>query len=59
MMPRVLSINVGRSREIEWHGEMVKTSIFKEPITGRVLVRTLNIDGDEQSDLTVHGGARE
>jgi MOSC domain-containing protein YiiM len=53
---RVLSINVGLPREIEWRGETVLTSIFKEPITGRVRVARLNLDGDRQSDLTVHGG---
>jgi MOSC domain-containing protein YiiM len=54
---RVLSVNVGRPREIEWHGELVLTSIFKDPVSGPVRVRTLNLDGDQQSDLTVHGGA--
>ena len=57
--PRLLSINVGMPREIEWAGERVLTSIFKNPIPGPVAVRTLNIDGDRQSDLTVHGGARK
>ena len=54
---RILSINVGRPREIESRGKMVRTSIFKEPVAGPVWARTLNLDGDEQSDLTVHGGA--
>ena len=54
---RVISVNVGRPREVEWHGRTVRTSIWKEPVAGRLRVARLNIDGDEQSDLTVHGGA--
>ncbi len=54
---QLLSINVGQPRDIESRGEVVRTSIFKEPVFGRVRVRRLNIDGDQQSDLTVHGGA--
>ncbi len=53
---RVLSVNVGLPREIEWRGKTVRTSIFKEPVSERVRVTTLNLDGDEQSDLSVHGG---
>jgi MOSC domain-containing protein YiiM len=41
---------------VEWRGDIVTTSIFKEPVTGRVRVNRLNIVGDEQSDLSVHGG---
>ena len=44
-------------REVKWHGRMVTTGIFKEPIEGRVALRKLNLDGDRQADLTVHGGA--
>ncbi|MEA2325569.1 MAG: hypothetical protein QOE68_528 [Thermoanaerobaculia bacterium] len=53
---KVISINVGLTREVEWRGQIVETSIFKEPVTGRVRVDRLNIEGDRQSDLTVHGG---
>jgi MOSC domain-containing protein YiiM len=53
---KLLSVNVGLPREIEWKGGIVRTSIFKQPITGRVRVAALNIEGDKQSDLTVHGG---
>jgi len=53
---KLLSVSVGLPREIESHGELVRTSIFKSPIAGPVRVRTLNLDGDEQSDLSVHGG---
>jgi len=41
---------------VDWHGSTVTTSIFKDPVSGRVPLRTLNLDGDKQSDLTVHGG---
>lgn len=54
---RIVSINVGLPREIQWRGKTVTTSIFKAPVSGRVLVKRLNVDGDRQSDLTVHGGA--
>ncbi|MFN2455255.1 MAG: MOSC domain-containing protein [Pyrinomonadaceae bacterium] len=53
---RLASLNVGRPRLARWHGQMVSTGIFKEPITERVMLRRLNLDGDRQADLTVHGG---
>jgi MOSC domain-containing protein YiiM len=53
---KLLSLNVGLPREIEWHGKLVRTSIFKSPASGSVRVATLNLEGDEQSDLSVHGG---
>ena len=53
---KVLSVNVGLPREVTWQGKRVTTGIFKEPIQGRVMMRTLNLDGDQQADLTVHGG---
>lgn len=56
MSMTVISVNVGRPRELTWQGRAVTTSIFKAPVEGRVAVRRLNLDGDEQSDLTVHGG---
>jgi MOSC domain-containing protein YiiM len=55
-MMKLLSVNVGLPREIEWNGKMVRTSIFKAPVKGRVKVAKLNLDGDQQSDLAVHGG---
>jgi MOSC domain-containing protein YiiM len=54
--PSVLSVNVGGPREIQWRRKTVTTSIFKAPVSGRVRVDRLNLDGDQQSDLTVHGG---
>ena len=53
---RLVSVQVGLPREVEWRGRRVLTSIWKEPVAGRVAVRTLNLEGDRQSDLTVHGG---
>ena len=53
---RLISVNVGRPRDVQWQGEVVCTSIFKAPVAGRVRVGRLNVEGDEQSDLTVHGG---
>jgi MOSC domain-containing protein YiiM len=53
---KILSISVGRPREVDWRGKAVQTSIFKVPVSGRVRVARLNIQGDEQSDLSVHGG---
>jgi MOSC domain-containing protein YiiM len=53
---RIISVNVGRPRLVMWRGEPVSTGIFKEPFGGRVALRTLNLDGDRQADLTVHGG---
>ena len=53
---RIVSVNVGLPREIEWRGRTVRTSIFKEPVSGTVRVTKLNLEGDQQSDLSVHGG---
>jgi MOSC domain-containing protein YiiM len=53
---RVVSLNIGLPREVEWHGQSVTTGIFKEPVGGRVALRKLNLDGDRQADLSVHGG---
>jgi MOSC domain-containing protein YiiM len=52
----VVSVNVGLPREVEWKGRKVLTGIFKSPVDARVPVRRLNIDGDRQADLSVHGG---
>ena len=58
-MMKVVSVNVGLPREVQWHGHTVTTGIFKEPVMGRVTVRRLNLDGDQQADLTVHGGEQK
>ena len=53
---KIISINVGRPRLVEWNDQIVSTGIYKTPVDGRVMLRTLNLDGDRQADLTVHGG---
>ncbi|BAC89224.1 MOSC domain-containing protein [Gloeobacter violaceus] len=53
---QVISVNVGLPRQVEWRGRQVLTGIFKAPVAGRVAVRPLNLDGDGQADLSVHGG---
>jgi MOSC domain-containing protein YiiM len=53
---KLVSVNTGMPQEVSWHGRMVTTGIFKEPVAGRVALRKLNLDGDRQADLTVHGG---
>ena len=54
--PRVVSLNVGLPRLTVYKGQTIHTGIFKQPVTGPVSLRTLNLDGDRQADLSVHGG---
>ncbi len=56
---KILSVNVGLPREVTWQGKVVTTGIFKEPVNTPVMMRTLNLDGDQQADLTVHGGVNK
>src|SRR5712692_1232402 len=54
---RVLSVNVGTPNEISRsRGTTTLSAIFKKPVQGRVIVRRLNLEGDRQADMTVHGG---
>ena len=53
---KLVSLNTGLPREVVWRGINVTTGIFKQPVEGRVALRKLNLDGDRQADLTVHGG---
>lgn len=53
---KLVSVNIGLPREVTWHGRNVTTGIFKQPVQGRVALRKLNLDGDRQADLSVHGG---
>lgn len=53
---KLVSVNCGLPRQVMWRGQNVTTSIYKEPVEGRIVLRSLNLDGDRQSDLTVHGG---
>lgn len=56
---QLISINVGQPRTVAWQSRAVTTSIFKAPIAGPVAVGALNLGGDQQSDLSVHGGVRK
>ncbi len=53
---QLTSVNVGLPREVSWKGKTVSTGIFKEPVANVVKLRSLNLDGDRQADLSVHGG---
>jgi MOSC domain-containing protein YiiM len=53
---RIVSVNVSRPRLVVWNGQTVSTGIYKVPVKSRIMLRTLNLDGDRQADLTVHGG---
>ena len=53
---KIISVNVGLPRLVLHNGEPVSTGIFKEPVAHRIMMRTLNLDGDRQADLSVHGG---
>jgi ferredoxin-NADP reductase/MOSC domain-containing protein YiiM len=55
-MSRLLSVNVGLPRDVAWNGKTVRTAVWKSPVTGRRMVRKLDIDGDAQGDLVGHGG---
>jgi MOSC domain-containing protein YiiM len=53
---KLVAIHVGGPRDVPWQGRTVRTSIFKTPVSRRVQVARVNVEGDEQSDLSVHGG---
>jgi MOSC domain-containing protein YiiM len=53
---KLVSVNTGLPRDVTWHGKNVTTAIYKQPVEGRVALRKLNLDGDRQADLSVHGG---
>ena len=53
---KLLSISVSMGKEVPYMGKTVKTGVFKEPVSGRVMLRSLNLDGDRQIDLRGHGG---
>ncbi len=56
---QIISLNVGLPQEVSWKGKSVLTGIFKSPIEGRVEMQRLNLNGDGQADLTVHGGVEK
>ena len=53
---KVISVNVGLPKLVEYNGEPIATAIFKSPVAGKILVGQFNLKGDRQADLTVHGG---
>jgi MOSC domain-containing protein YiiM len=53
---KIVSVNIGLPKEIFHEGRLIRTGIFKQPVDGRVRVNALNLEGDRQADLTVHGG---
>jgi MOSC domain-containing protein YiiM len=53
---KIISVNIGLPKEIFHEGRLIRTGIFKQPADGRLRVTALNLDGDQQADLTVHGG---
>src|SRR4051794_6538727 len=53
---KIVSLNVGLPREVTWQGSKTTTAIYKQPVAGPVRLRKLNLDGDRQADLSVHGG---
>ena len=53
---QLLSVNVGRPRVLSWRGREIRTAIFKQPVAGPVALAGVNLAGDQQADLTVHGG---
>ena len=55
-IPRLVAVNVGLPQDVPWRGRTVHTGVFKHPVDGPQMVRTLNIDGDGQGDLGGHGG---
>jgi MOSC domain-containing protein YiiM len=55
----IVSVNVGLPREVVWKGITVQTAIFKTPVAGAVAIRELNLAGDQQADLSVHGGSEK
>ena len=54
--PRILSVNVGKPKDVPWQGKTVFTGVFKDPVKGPCRVSKLNVEGDGQGDLAGHGG---
>jgi MOSC domain-containing protein YiiM len=53
---KLVTVSVGLPRQVPWKGRTVTTAIYKSPVNGRVQLDKLNLDGDRQADLSVHGG---
>ena len=56
---RLVSVNIGLPQTVEWRGKPVATAIFKAPVAGPVALEPLNLAGDRQADLSVHGGVHK
>ncbi|MEM6845949.1 MAG: MOSC domain-containing protein [Bacteroidota bacterium] len=56
---QIVSVNVGKPQNVLFQGKEISTGIFKSPVEETVMVRKLNVDGDEQADLRVHGGVEK
>jgi MOSC domain-containing protein YiiM len=56
MQSEIVSVNVSTARTVEYHGKLVETGIFKDPVAGRVALHGINLVGDDQADRAVHGG---
>ena len=56
---KLVSLNVGKPQDCEWNGKVVRTGIFKSPVAGKRKIYFLHVEGDEQADLRVHGGANK
>ena len=56
---KLVSLNVARPRLVIYKGQSINTGIFKQQVSGPVQLRTLNLDGDRQADLSVHGGSHK
>jgi len=54
---KVVCVNVGLPRVVDWRGRRVETAIFKQPVAGTVRVEADNLEGDQQADARLHGGA--
>ena len=55
---KLLSVNVSLPKQITHKGALVTTGVFKKPVDGRVMLGTLNLDGDGPANLTAHGGQK-
>jgi MOSC domain-containing protein YiiM len=53
---RIVSVNVGQPRTVEWFGRAITSAIWKSPVDGAAALRNDNLDGDDQADRRVHGG---
>ena len=56
---KLVSVQIGRPRTVQWNGKAVSTGFYKEPVAGRIMLHQLNLDGDQQADPTVHGGCNK